>query len=144
MRFGVDNVCSDTLTPQRSQIDPLSTGRSPLLDRTSVDRIVVDRSSVERMTSDRIQQRQPSPGLAALSSAGIVSNLTGGSPSKANAAALSSNPPVALGKASPAMNGGAVKPLLPFSVTPPKPSGPSQAEMKLEEIIDCHKCIILI
>ena len=132
--------CSDTLTPQRSQIDPLNTARSPLLDRTSVDRIVVDRSSVDRMTAstDRTQQRQPSPGLAALSSAGIVSNLTG-SPAKVNAAVLSSNHPVALGKASPAMNGGAVKPLLPFSVTPPKPSGPSQAEMKLEEIIDCHK-----
>jgi len=126
---------SDTLTPQRSQIDPLNTARSPLLDRTSVDRIVVDRSSVDRMTAstDRTQQRQPSPGLAALSSAGIVSNLTG-SPAKVNAAVLSSNHPVALGKASPAMNGGAVKPLLPFSVTPPKPSGPSQAEMKLEAL----------
>lgn len=30
--------------------------------------------------------------------------------------------------------GAALKPLLPFSVTPPKPSGPSEAEMKLEAL----------
>ena len=105
---------SDTLTPQRPGIK-LSAGQLPGVK-------MVGQTPPSLSKSLMTGQTPPTKPL-----------LVGPSSSSSKAQVVAGHvtqpvKPLVVGPSSPS------KPLLPFSITPPRPAGPSQAEMKIEEI----------
>ena len=104
---------SDTLTPQRANSHDSGSTSAALRKNSELAPSGLSSSAIQRGNIETA----PS---GVVSGNSLRTNTELSSPSKS--------------KAATAAAGAAIKPLLPFSVTPPKPSGPSEAEMKLEAL----------